>query len=90
LRGGEGGSLSKKDKMEPFAFFFFFIFLGVGLVVFARVTSTGISSSVAGGVDREESESAMFAVVVVVEVVSERAEERASASNHQRSTAHMR
>jgi hypothetical protein len=69
LRGGEGGSFSKKDKMVPFVFFFFFFFFWAkGLVAFVGATSTGISSSVAGGVDRTESESDMFAVVVVVEV----------------------
>jgi hypothetical protein len=74
LRGGDGGSLSKKDRIVPFFFFFFWV---VGLVAFASETSTGISSSVAGGVDKEESESAMFAVWWFVQVVSEGAEERA-------------
>jgi len=78
LRGGEGASFSKKDKMVPFFFFFFWT---EGLVTLVGATSTGISSSVAGGVDRTESESDMFAVWWLWRL-SEGAEERASASNH--------
>ena len=89
LRGGEGGEVSKKDKIVPFFFFLVFFWDGA-LVAFAGAGSTGISSSVAGGVDRAESESDMFAVVAGVEVERAGAEERASASNHRQSTARMR
>ena len=52
----------KKVKMVPF---FFFFFCGDGVATFVGTASTGISSSVEGGEEREESESTMFAVVGV-------------------------
>lgn len=55
--------------------FFFLFFWGFALVALTGGRSTGISSSVAGGVEREDSESDMFAVVGVVVVVESRREE---------------
>jgi hypothetical protein len=57
LRGGGEGDrcfLSKNDRMVPF--FFFFFFWGDAFVAFEGEAWTGISSSVAGGVERSESE----------------------------------
>jgi hypothetical protein len=59
LRGGGEGDrcfLSKNDRMVPFFFFFFFFFWGDAFVAFAGEAWMGISSSVAGGVERSESE----------------------------------
>lgn len=59
--GGEGERCLKKVRIVPFAFFFFF--WGEGLVGLTGATWTGISSSVEGGEDSSESESAMLGVV---------------------------
>lgn len=53
--GGDGERCLKNVKMVPLDFFLFF-FCGAA---FVGATSTGISSSVDGGEEREESESAM-------------------------------
>jgi hypothetical protein len=55
LRTGEGDLLLKKDRMVPF--FFLLFFCGVAFGGFAGATTSAISSSVAGGDDRDESES---------------------------------
>lgn len=62
FRGGDGerSFCLKNDNMLPC-----FFFCGVALEPFADVASTGISSSVEGGDEREESVSTMFAVEVV-------------------------
>jgi hypothetical protein len=63
LRGGGDGERSfclKNDKMLPC-----FFLCGVALEPFVEVASTGISSSVDGGDEREESESTIFAGGVV-------------------------
>lgn len=52
---GDRCFLSKNDRMVPF-FFFFFFFWGDAFVAFAGRAGTGISSSVAGGVERSESD----------------------------------
>ena len=54
----------KKDRMVPLFFFFW----GAAFEAFAGADSTGISSSVGGAEEstESESESDMFAVVVVV------------------------
>lgn len=64
LGAGDGDRLLKKVKMVPF----FFFFLGAAFALFAGTSSTGISSSVGGAEEsaESESESDMFAVVVVV------------------------
>lgn len=56
LGGGDGERCLKKVKMVPFDFFF------LCGAAFAGATSTGISSSVDGGEERDESESAMFGI----------------------------
>lgn len=50
---GDRCFLSKKDSIVPF---FFFFFCGDAFVAFAGGASIGISSSVAGGVERSESD----------------------------------
>jgi hypothetical protein len=62
LRGGDGvrSFCLKNVKILPC-----FFFCGVSFEAFAGVTSTGISSSVDGADESEESESTMFAVADV-------------------------
>jgi hypothetical protein len=84
LGGGEGDRCLKKVKIVPF-FFFFFFFCGDAVAALVSGISTGISSSVEGAEEREESESAMVAGVcglMLVVVVSSRNVER----NSERST----
>jgi len=71
----------KKVKMVPFFFFFFFFFWGDGCSNMTGALWVGISSSVAGGEERDESESTMFAVsgpivVVAIEVAGRKREPR--------------
>lgn len=62
LGGGDGERCLKKVKIVPLAFFFFW---ADGFSALTGTASTGISSSVEGGEEREESESTMFADVGV-------------------------
>lgn len=62
LGGGDGERCLKKVRIV----LFFLLFFGAGLAAFAGAKSTGISSSVDGGEESEESESPMFVVVWVV------------------------
>lgn len=78
LGGGDGERCLKKVKMVPFVFFFFFFWVD-SCSDMTGALSTGISSSVAGGEERDESESAMFAVpivVVAIEVAGRKREQR--------------
>lgn len=77
MRTGEGDWLLKNDRIVPFFLGFCFFFCGTDFEGFMGFTTSAISSSVAGGDDKEESESMMSLWCwVVVSVVLEGARVR--------------
>jgi hypothetical protein len=62
LRGGDGERSFCRKNVRILPCFFF---CDVAFEPFVAAPSTGISSSVEGGDDREESESTMFAVGII-------------------------